>query len=175
MISAIDKEAIKQSGEKVGVASSQDHFSAYMGALAPAGGQSVSYAGEQNGAVVTQAAMSGLAGATAPYNAPYMGAMGVPGAGVASPVFTPGGGGSGAGGATAGGGVAGAEGTPFSNPSQDFLEKDYLLRQMQDHALNMLVLQAQVQDQNREFTLVSNMLQTRDRTLHTMIQNIGSR
>ncbi|MBI4373800.1 MAG: hypothetical protein HY542_02880 [Deltaproteobacteria bacterium] len=43
---------------------------------------------------------------------------------------------------------------------------------MHTDSLNMLVLQAQVQQENRQHTMVSNILQSRDRTLHNLIQNM---
>jgi len=174
MITAIDPQAVKKSGKPVSTASAQEDFSVFMGAMAPAGYEAgVQVAENYNAAAVTHAAMTGLSGATAPYNGGYLGIT----SGGAGGYYSPGAfrlGDStpaiGAGGTT--GGVTPTGGLPVENPSQDFIEKEFLLRQMFDSSMSMLVLQSQVQEQSRNFTLVSNVLQSRDRTLHTMIQNM---
>lgn len=179
MTIAIDPRSVKKSGGGTQSQSlaAQD-FSVFMGAMAPAGAQTtVTSGGNGQEAAVTQAAMTGLSGASAPYNAPYTSGMGGGGPGFVGTTVSPfdpnqAAPGTGAGATPAGAGAGSATGLPFSNPSNDFMEKDFLLTKMNDSAMNMLVLQAQVQDQNRNYTLVSNMLQSRDRTLHNMIQNI---
>ena len=172
MITAIDPNSVRQSGRTVSASSGTQDFSVFMGSMAPAGAEGTRQAGATGQhAAVTQAAMTGLSGASAPYNAPYFGPAGA----VSTASYPLGGANQAAGGGTpaTGAGATTADGAPFINPSQEFLERDYLLREMHDQSMNMLVLQSQVQDQNRQFTLVSNMLQNRDRTLQNMIQNIG--
>lgn len=179
MVTAIDPNAFRTSGKAVKTSSGAQDFSVFMGAMAPAGAEgAVQGGGDTRHAAVTQAAMTGLSGASAPYNSPYLGSLGGGAAlgvattnpfdvGGATPAYT--------GGATpAPTGVAASGSTPFplENASQDFLEKDYILNKMHSDSLNMLVLQAQVQQQNRQYTMVSNMLQSRDRTLHNLIQNM---
>ncbi len=171
MITAIDPNSVRQSGRAVSASSGTQDFSVFMGSMAPAGAEGTRQAGATNQhAAVTQAAMTGLSGASAPYNAPYFGGA------VSTASYPLGGANPATGGgtpATDAGATTTTNGSPFVNPSQEFLERDYLLKEMHDQSMNMLVLQAQVQDQNRQFTLVSNMLQNRDRTLQNMIQNIG--
>ncbi|MBI2083124.1 MAG: hypothetical protein HYT76_06100 [Deltaproteobacteria bacterium] len=177
MVTAIDPNAFRTSGKTVKTASGAQDFSVFMGAMAPAGAEgTVQGGGDTRHAAVTQAAMTGLSGASAPYNSPYMGSLGAGAAlgvattnpfdaGAATPAYT-------GGTAPASTAAAGAGAVPFENASQDFLEKDYILNKMHSDSLNMLVLQAQVQQQSRQFTMVSNMLQSRDRTLHNLIQNM---
>lgn len=179
MITAIDPNQMRQTGRTVPASSSNQDFSVFMGAMAPAGAEGTRQAGyTDQHAAVTQATMTGLSGASAPYS-PFLGTTG----GIATASYPLGLGyelgganpatGPGTPAASGGGATPAGTGSPFLNPSQEFLERDYLLTQMHDQSMNMLVLQAQVQDQNRQFTLVSNMLQNRDRTLQNMIQNIG--
>lgn len=179
MITAIDPSSVKTTKTQ-STPASQD-FAVFMGALSPASGElTIQSGGTGQESAVARAAMTGLAGATAPYNAPYLSGSsygsGGAGLGLATPpLFDPTISNPATGAATpaaATGGTATNGALPFQNPSQDFVEKDYLLRQMNDSAMNMLLLQAQVQEQNKNYTMVSNMLQSRDRTLHNMIQNI---
>jgi len=144
--------------------------------MAPAGAEgTIQAGGDPQHAAVTQAAMTGLSAASAPYggSASYGGALSTqtnpfnpnyadPAFGTA-PAST---------GTTATTTATGAGTVPFDNPSQELLERDYLLGRMHTDSMNMLVLQSEVQNQNRQYTLVSNMLQSRDRTLHNMIQNM---
>lgn len=176
MVTAIDPMSIKRSGSTVAPAPASQDFSVFMGALAPAGGETGRQLESSNAGAVTQAAMTGLSGASAPYysGGPTVGVASGPMAGIAaydiggavngSTFGTPA--------ATTGGATGTATGVPFTNPSQDFMEKDYLLREMNDASLNMLILQAQVQNQARYWTTVSNVIQSRDRTLSNLIQNI---
>ncbi|MBI2066619.1 MAG: hypothetical protein HYW02_07590 [Deltaproteobacteria bacterium] len=183
MITAIDPVMLKKSGTTVKTSSGSQDFSRFMGAMAPAGYEAtMQTTNDPNQAAVSHAAMTGLSGATASYHAPYYGTAPVSTASTGGgyppmmgtqtiPPLDPGAASAG-GGMIPPGGVGSAASGAIANPSQDFQEKSQLLNQMYDSSLNMLFLQAQVQDQNREFTLASNMLQSRDRTLHNMIQNM---
>ena len=171
MINAIDPSEVKTTQKNQPLVTGQQDFSAFMGAEALAGREATTQSGgspEQAG--VTHAAMTGLAGAAGTGSYPYLGIASP--VGIASPGPIGGGQTYPTTGPAVGGGTTAANGLPFSNPSQDFLEKDYLLKQMQDSSMNMLMLQSQVQDETRNFTLVSNMLQSRDRALHNIVQNI---
>jgi hypothetical protein len=195
MITAIDPVALKKSGKTVRVSSRSSDFSQFMGAMAPAAGQAhVQATGNSNEAAVTHAAMTGLSGATASYHAPYYGASGVYGTPTAGfpamgtqgtggvpvmgtqalPTFGPGGSQAATGfqTPTAGGAAGGASAAFAPGSSQNVQDQSQLLGQMYDSSVNMLFLQAQVQDQNRQFTMASNMLQSRDRTLQNMVQNM---
>ncbi len=181
MITAIDPSKIKVStNTSTRSASSSQDFSAFMGSFSPAGGEVTQVGVTTNGAAVTEAAMTGLSGAartTGGGAAPYGYGTGLGGSIVGINTFGPdyaapaigGGTGSSAGGTAAPTGT----GLPFENPSQDFLEKDYLLKQMNDSALNMLMLQARVQEDNRQVTLIGGIQQARHNSLRELIQHIG--
>lgn len=176
MITAINPESIKTSSPRMSTSSTSGDFSVAMGALAPTAGEMSTVGMSQNGAVVSQAAMTGLSGAGSVASAPYYG-YSASTVGISSPTFgadyaTPAVGGP-APGASGAASPTAANGSPFQNPSQDFMEKDYLLKQMNDSAMNMLLLQARVQDDNRRYTLMSSIVQARHTTIREMIQHIG--
>lgn len=172
MVTAIDPNAFRTSGTQVRTSSGAQDFSVFMGAMAPAGAEgAIQGGGDSRHAAVTQAALTGLSGASAPY-AGSLGVASTVGVATANPFDVGGATPAYSGGAAPASAAGGASPFPFENPSQDFMEKDYILNKMHSDSLNMLVLQASVQQQSRQFTMVSNMLQSRDRTLHNLIQNM---
>ncbi len=146
-----------------------DDFSATMSAIAPGVAEGVLQSGAStNSAAVTHAALTGVAGAPQAYG--YGGAYGNPYSMIS--------------GASLGGGVPGLvgaatdpigygggtlpSGLPLSAQGQ---ENSYLIQAMQDSNMKMLVLQTEVQDVNKEFTLLSNLLQTKHQTEINSIRN----
>lgn len=172
MVTTIDPAAIKRTGETRGQSNVRD-FSVFMNSFGP-----TAYQADEGGnlGVTTQAAMTGMSNAsTGSYNSPYM--TGPGGALMSTSSHIPGHINYGDGGVPATGfggsaGATGASGTQFQGEADDFVQKEQLFRTMHDSMMNMLVIQAQVQDQNRQFTLVSNMMQSRDQAMKNMIQNM---
>ena len=141
---------------------------------------------QHQAAAATHATLNGVAGATNGYGygAPYLGA----------PV-SPQGGGFGSVGGFGGGLVAannhggvgvGNPGTDIGAPggteagivggggfSQDYYEKRAVLQAMNDSNWQMLLLQNDVQNVNREFTILSNIMSVRHQTDMNMLRNTG--
>lgn len=129
-------------------------------------------------AAVTSATINGVAGASSGYGygAPYLGAPPTGGlATVNDGGFVAGGPGSYAG--VPGGGTApsGMPGDPTTGTgfSTDYYEKRSLLTQMNDSNWQMLLLQNDVQNINREFTTFSNIYSVRHQTDMNMLRNMG--
>lgn len=166
----VDPNAIKaQSASSKPKSFGVDDFSATMSAIAPGASEAMFQAQGYDSAAVTHAAITGVAGAAGSYGYGSVygnplvgaagGASGLVGAAVtggdAIPGFTPTGGTTGTGGA-----------------SQSFLEGQALIQTMNDSNMRMLVLQSQVQDVNREYTVLSNVLQSKHQTERNAIQNM---
>ena len=134
-------------------------------------------------AAVTNATINGVAGASNGYGygAPYLG-VGTPGVGGSSV--------GGAGGYVAtnqqagfgigdpGGNVGAPGGAPGGLPSEgglstDYYEKRALLTQMNDANWQMLLLQNDVQNINREFTILTNIMSVRHQTEVNIARNTG--
>ena len=157
----VDANAIKSQSQssakpkKFGV----DDFSATMSSIAPGAAEAMYQYQGSDSAAVTHAALTGVAGAANGYGygsvyggAPFLG------------------------GATGGGYVSGAAGgltiPGVANPSQSAVEGQYLIQSMNDSNMKMLVLQSQVQDVNREYTTLSNVLQSKHQTEINAVRNM---
>ena len=166
----VDPNAIKvQSSTTKQKSFGVDDFSATMSAIAPGVTEGVFQSGaSNNAAAVTHAALTGVAGAPQAYG--YGGAYGNPYSMVS---------------AASGGGLVGAASLSYPPPggggdggipppggfSPQGQEHMYLINAMQDSNMKMLILQTQVQDVNKEFTLLSNLLQTKHQTEINSIRN----
>lgn len=117
---------------------------------------------------VVSATLNNVAGAPYGYGAPYMGGpqastnqfgVGQPGGNVGAP---------GAPGTPAGGNLAAGVGL-----SQDYYEKRAILTQMQDQNWQFLLLQNDVQNMSRQFTIISNMSMVRHQVDMNIARNTG--
>ena len=120
---------------------------------------------------VTHAAVTGVAAAPGGAGAYHMGgSMGiaspaVPAGGLGIPTDAPiGGGGSYYGGT----GSSGLDGMP----TDPFLQQDYLLNKMRDTNMQMLTLQAAVQQENRDWTTRSQILKAKHDTEMAQVRNL---
>lgn len=157
-IVAIDSNVVRsQSGSGAKKGFGVDDFSATMLAIAPGAAEAVAQSSGSNSAAVTHAAITGVAGASQGYG--YSGAYGG-GVSAASYPIEP------VPGTT---GVGGVGGLP---PSQSFQEGSALLQAMNDSNMKMLTLQSAVQDVNREFTVLSNVLQSKHQTEINAVRNM---
>lgn len=162
----VDPNAIKaQSASSKPKGFGVDDFSATMSAIAPGASEAMLQAQGYDSAAVTHAAITGVAGAAGSYG---YGSVygGVPGL-VSAASHVPG--------HTGGDAIPGFPGSPTGGAggaSQSFLEGQALIQTMNDSNMRMLVLQSQVQDVNREYTVLSNVLQSKHQTERNAIQNM---
>ncbi len=161
-IVAIDSSMMRaQSGASAKKGFGVDDFSATMMAIAPAGAEIAAQSG--GSAAVTHAAITGVAGASQAYgySGPYGGAGISPASYPIEPVpgTTP---------------IPGSQGGAYygSTSSQSFQEGSALLQAMNDSNMKMLTLQSSVQDLNREFTVLSNVLQSKHQTEINAVRNM---
>lgn len=163
----VDPNAIKaQSNSSKPKSFGVDDFSATMSAIAPGASEAMFQAQGYDSAAVTHAAITGVAGAAGSYG--YGSVYGNPLVGAA-------GGASGLVGAAVTGGdaIPGFTGpTGTGSPSQGYLEGQALIQAGNDSNMRMLILQSQVQDMNREYTVLSNVLQSKHQTERNAIQNM---
>ncbi|MBI1910164.1 MAG: hypothetical protein HYS22_08360 [Deltaproteobacteria bacterium] len=173
MITSIDPSQIRQEARAVDMPSTgMSTFSTVMASSAPTAGASLSVAGQNKSAAVTSAAISGVSGATATNG--YMTPFGSP---AAMPVSSPFQGGLPTGG---GSGAAGGVLPPGANTSLmqggagdvSYLQNLDIIGRMRDTNMQMLVLQSDVQNVNREFSTLSNVLKSKHDTEMNSVRNI---
>jgi uncharacterized membrane protein len=151
-----------QSGIKTNVSGSQK-FSELMSAFSGTGAEVAGLASKNTQvASMTHAALTGAASAASPYSQAYMGTSSPFSSGGYAPSGTVGSGYSGgtyAGGTygSAGGGIAGGGGLP----TDPVLAQDYLLNKMRDTNMQMIQLQAMVQQESRRFQTSSNLIKAK--------------
>ena len=165
-----------QTGIKTQSPNSLESFSSVMSAFGPAGVEATAQASGANTATLTSAVVTGVTGAAAGSN--------VYGMRTASPTvgdspFLPGGYsvpstvgyGTGTGTGYTGGSDAPLGYGGSSVPTDPFLQQDYLLNKMRDTNLQMIGIQAEVQQINREFTTISNVMKAKHDTQIGTIRN----
>ncbi|MDO8461922.1 MAG: hypothetical protein Q7S98_03565 [Deltaproteobacteria bacterium] len=164
MITAIDPSKLSREAREVETSGTKsDTFALLMASSAPTSGAALSVAGQDKSAAVTSAAVSGVAGASSTngYMTPFGGPGVIPPGGVSVP---------------GGSGVLppGTNASLLGGGSGDlsYLQNIDIIGRMRDTNMQMLVLQTDVQNVSREFTVLSNVVKSKFDTEMTAARNI---
>lgn len=169
MLAVIEPQSILREQRGTGPSSSaSSDFMALMSSIAPGAAEVTGQATQDAGvASVAHAAITGVATAPSGSSTYNMGLAGFNTGGYGGDI-----GNLPSGSANLGGGYGNSLNSSTGLPTDPFLQQDYLLNKMRETNMQMLTLQAAVQQENRDWTTRSQILKSKHDTEMAQVRNL---